>query len=223
MKNLDLRSPSCLLFVGRPKRGKSNAIKHIILKHSLDKFPESAKYEFGIVFTRTSFNNDYSFIPDEYVFDGYDESVLEKYLEGLKGEIAKGNKVPANYVIFDDLIGLLNKHDPFLINFFGTHRHTNTHIYLATQHLKSGANTTLREICTHAIVFNSKQTNTLQSLYENVGQLFPTIGEFKDNFWDITKEPYTAMLYLQDADNIEDNYMYYKAPDTTSWEYRLDY
>ena len=223
MKNLDLSSPSCILFVGKPKKGKTNALRFIILKNSLEKFKGSANYEFGIVFTRTSFNSDYDFIPSEYVYDGYDEDVLRQYLDGLKEQINKGHKIPANYVVFDDNIGLLSKSDAFLTNFLGTHRHTNTHIFLATQHLKTGASTTLREICTHALIFNSKQTNTLQSLYENFGQLFKNIGDFKDNFWDITRNKYTAMLYLQDVDNIDDNYLHYKAPDTSQWQYSLEY
>ena len=223
MENLDLSEVSCLLFVGKPKKGKSNAIRYIILKNSLDKFKGSAKYEFGICFTRTKFNGDYDFLPEEYVYDGYDEEVLERYLKALEEQISQGKKVPANFVIFDDLIGLLSKNNPFLTNFLGTHRHTNTHIFLATQHLKTGASTTLREICSHAILFNSKQTNTLQSLFENFGQFFDTIGDFKDNFWDITREKFTAMLYLQDIDDINDNYLSYQAPDTSDWDYKLEY
>ena len=223
MKNLDLSTPSVLLFCGKPNKGKSVAIKFTILKHTLDKFQGCAKFQFGIVFTRTSYNSDYDFIPSDYVYDGYDEDILRQYLDGLKSEIENGKSVPPNFVVFDDLIGLLSKNDPFLTNFLGTHRHTNTYIFLATQHLKTGASTTLREVCSHAIIFNSKQTNTIQSLYENFGQMFDNIGDFKDNFWDITKTPYTAMLYLQDTDNIEENYLAYKAPDTSQWDYTLDY
>jgi hypothetical protein len=65
--------------------------------------------------------------------------------------------------------------------------------------------------------------NTLQALYENFGQLFENFGEFKDNFFDITRGPYTAMLYIQDIDNVADNYLYYRSPDTTHWDYVLDY
>ena len=179
MKNLDLSSPAVLLFCGKQKRGKTNALRYILLKNSLDKFKGSAKFEFGIVFSRTgTFNGDYDFIPNEYIYDTYDDSILEQYLSGLKTEMQNGKKIPANFVVFDDMISLLSKTNPLLTNFFGTHRHTNTYIFLATQHLKTGANTTLREVCTHALVFNSKQTNTIQSLYENIGQLFRTVGEF---------------------------------------------
>jgi hypothetical protein len=221
--NLDLTTPACILLVGKPKRGKTNSIRFIIQKHSLDKFKGSAKFQMGIVFTRTKFNQDYSFLPDETVFNGYDEDILRKYLETLENHISEGNEAPANFVIFDDLIGLLSKNDPFLTNFLGTHRHTNTTIFLATQHLKTGASTTLREVCTHAIIFNSKTWNTITSLYENFGTLFPKLEQFKHTMQDITKEQYTAMLYLSDEDNIANNYLQFKCPDTSDWDYQIDF
>ena len=223
MRNLDLSTPSCLLFVGKPNKGKSNCIRYLITKNSLDKFKGSAKFQFGIVFTRTKFNHDYDFLPDEYVFEGYDENVLRQYLEGIQQHVADGNKPPANFVVFDDLIGLLSKNDPFLTNFLGTMRHTSTYIFLAAQHLKTSASTTFREVCTHAIIFNSKTYNTIQSLFENFGGLFPDVNSFRDTLQDITKEPYTAMLYLQDEDDVNKNYLSYKCPDTSNWDYTLEY
>ena len=222
-QNLDLSYPSCILLVGKPRRGKTNAIRFLLIKHSLDKFKGSAGFEFGLVFTRTKFNHDYDFLPDDYVIEGYDEEVLMKYLEGLEQEIAKGNKVPPNFIVFDDLIGLLSKNNPFLTNFLGTHRHTNTHIFLATQHLKTGASTTLREVCDKSIIFNSKTFNTTQSLFENFGGLFSNVSEFRKCLQEITQEPFTAMLYLLDEDNIAKNYLKWKAPDTSDWDYKLDY
>lgn len=223
MKNLDLRHPACILLCGKPRKGKTNCIRFLIQKHSLDRFQGCAKFEFGICFVRTKFNHDYDFLPDEYVYEGYDQEVLEQYLNGIQESVAQGNKAPANFVIFDDLIGLLSKNDPFLINFFGLHRHTNTTILLATQHLKSGASTTLREVCTHAVIFNSKTFNTITSLYENFGGLFPNLEEFKKCLQETTAEPYTAMLYMQDEDNMNKNYVKFKCPDVSKWDYQLDY
>ena len=224
MDNLDLSSPSCILLVGKPKKGKTTALKYLLLKNSLDNFEGSANFEFGLVFSKSKFTGEYDFIENqEYVFEDYDESILEKYLNKLKETLENGNEVPNNFVVFDDMIGVLNKLSPFFVNFLGTHRKTNTSIFFATQHLKTGSSTTLREITTHALIFNSKQMNTLQAVYENFGAMFKNIGEFKDNFWDITKEPYTAMLYLQDVDTIDDNYLSYKAPDISNWDYQLKY
>jgi hypothetical protein len=130
-----IEKPSVLLFVGKPGKGKSNAIKWFILKHSVD----IKMYNFGIVFARTKFNEDYYYIDNRFVYGNYDQNILTQYLNNLQMYRMKNKKPPArNFVIFDDLIGLLGKNDPFLINFFGTHRHTNTDVYLATQHLNTG-------------------------------------------------------------------------------------
>lgn len=223
-QNLDLSYPSCILLCGKPRAGKSSCIKFLLCKHSLDRFKGCAKFEFGLVFTRTKFNTFYSqFLPEEYVIEGYDEDILMKYLQGLEDEISKGNKVPPNYIVLDDLIALLQKNNPFFTNFLATHRHYNTTIFLATQHLKTGANTTLRECCSHAIIFNSKTFNTTQSLFENFGGLFKNVADFRRCLQETTKEPYTAMLYISDEDNIDKNYLKLKCPDTTNWDYRLDY
>lgn len=221
--NLDLSKNACLLFVGKCNKGKTNGIKFLLQKHSLDNFKGCAKYQFGIVFTRTKFNHDYDFLPDEYVIEGYDQEILARYLQGLEDEISKGKKTPKNFVVFDDLIGLLSKNDPFLTNFLATSRHTNTHIYLATQHLKTGANTTLREVCTHGIIFNSKTFNTTQSLYECFGGLFANVKKFRKCLQETTKEPYSAMLYITDIEDINKNYLSWKAPDTSDWNYTLKY
>lgn len=221
--NLNLKYPSCILLCGKPRSGKSACIKFLLLKHSLDNFKGAANFEFGLVFTRTKFNGDYNFLPDSYVIEGYDEEVLMKYLQGLENEIANGKKIPPNFIVFDDLIALLNKNNPFLLNFFGTHRHTNTHIFLATQHLKTGASTTLREVCSAAVIFNSKTYNTTQSLYENFGGLHKDVNSFRRNLQEVTSEKHSAMLYLQEEDNIAKNYLKFKCPDVKNWDYTLDY
>ena len=221
--NLDLTTPSCLLFVGKPKRGKTNCIRYIIQKHSLDKFKGSANFQMGLVFVRSKFSHDYDFMPDEAVINGYDEDILSKYLNALEEYIDQNGEPIHNFVVFDDLIGLLSKNSPFITNFLGLHRKYGTTIFLATQHLKTGASTTLREVCTHSIIFNSKTWNTITSLYENFGSLFQRLEDFKGNMQDITKEKFTAMLYLADEDNIDKNYLEYKCPDTSDWEYTLDF
>jgi hypothetical protein len=86
------------------------------------------------------------------------------------------------------------------------------------QHLNTGASTLLKEIASHSICFNSKQLNTIESIWKNFGQLWDNYNEFKENFLDITKEKFTAMLYLQEVDEIENNYLQWKAPDMTKYK-----
>jgi hypothetical protein len=95
-------------------------------------------------------------------------------------------------------------------------------VYLAT-HLNTGANTTLREITTYAILFGSRQKNTIESLFDNFGQLFENIKAFKEHYFKITSAPFTAMLYDNRNEEIDDNYKRFKAPDMSKVKYKLDF
>ena len=203
----------CLVCIGACGKGKSVAISYILLKNLVDrKF-----FQFGLVFTNTKFSNEYHYLPDKYVIGGYDEEILKKYLNKLAKYKEKYGEVPPNFIVFEDLIGLIRKQDPFLVSFFGSHRHLSCHLIFSFQHLNTGASTLLREISTHALCWNSKQMNTMESIWLNFGQLFDNFEHFKKNFLDITKKKYSAMLYLQENDELENNYFVFKAPDMTKY------
>ena len=144
-----------ILLCGKQGSGKTNAVRHLLLKHTVD----LKIYDVILVFTQTKFDGEYDFLPDNMVVEGYNEQILQSFLQLLSSQIdkKKGTTAPRNAIVFDDLIGLLSKHDPFLINFFGTLRHFSSDVYLPVQHLNTGSSTILRNITTHAILFNSKQ------------------------------------------------------------------
>jgi len=219
MSDIDFSEPQIVLLVGRPKRGKSNAIKYFILKNTVKK----KLFKFGLTFTRTRFNKDYDYLPEDSVISGFQQDILESYIEHLEQIKEGGDDIPSNFIIFDDLIGLLSKNNPFLTNIFGTHRHFNTSIFLATQHLKTGANTTFREIVNHGVFFNSKNRNTIEALYEEFGQLFDNVNDFKEHFFKVTSEPFTAMLYNQDEDDVDHNYLQFKASDMSGVNIKLEF
>ena len=58
----------------------------------------------------------------------------------------------------------------------------------------------------------------MESIWVNFGQLFENFDHFKQNFLDITKEPYSAMLYLQENDDLDNNYFTFKAPDMSKFK-----
>lgn len=214
---LDFTHPQVVVCVGKPKRGKSNATKWMILKNSVDK----RVFKYGIVFTRTSFNQDYNYVPDKYVYSEYDPEILQSFING----ISELDKKESCFVIFDDQQGLLNRNDPTLVNFISIHRHLNCTIIFNFQYLY-GAFPILRSCATMALMFNAKGKRTIEGLYENFGQLFDSFDEFKNYFLSLTSEPYVAMLYLQDNDDINDNYYYFKSPDMSQKKFKkikLDY
>ena len=50
-------------------------------------------------------------------------------------------------------------------------------------------------------------------MYDAIGGEFNNEREFKAALDEATQKKYSCLLYIQDADNIEDKYMTYLAPD----------
>lgn len=198
-----------IVLVGRSGRGKSHLMRYLLT----DMFSRG-KLKFGLVFTKTKYNNDYDFLPSNRVIEGFDEGKLETYFNNLKKIKESKKKVPPNFIIFDDLQGVLTNQTRFMINFLATHRHLNITVFTAVQYLGSSnsVNPLAREQTSLAILFQSRTRRTLENIYNAWGGLFPTFDEFKDHFLTATQEKYTAMVYSEHVDNIEDNYISIQAP-----------
>ena len=204
---LDFTTPQISVFLGKPKKGKSWALRWAVLKNTLD----NKIFKYGIVFTRTKFNGDYNWLPDEYVYEDYDPMILQQYLDGLKK--LPEDQLEPSFIIFDDIQGVLNGNDKVLTSLNACHRHFKISIFYCFQYIYGhGSTPVLRECTTMAFLFNSKGKRTLEALYENFGQLFDSFNEFKEYYLECTKDKYTAMLYIQDIDNKEDNYFQFTAP-----------
>ena len=213
-------TPRVVLCIGKPKKGKSNAIKYWVLKNTI----KQPVFQIGIIFSRTGgMGREYDYVPDEYVHQGYDEGKLGAYINELEKYVKKHGRPVPNFVVFDDLLGLLNKRDPFLMNFLAVHRHLGCTVFMAFQHLNYGTSTTMREICTHAVLFSSKSFNTMRSLFENFGTMFKDYRAFKKAFFHITGNKWCGMLYIQEEDDILKNYMSFCAPNMDKYNYKIKY
>lgn len=215
-------TPQICVCIGKPKRGKTYTTFWMILKHTVD--PRSKIFKYGIVFSQTAnFNHDYDYIPEKYIYEGYNPEILQQYLDGIK----KQKHIQPSFIIFDDIQGLLNSQDPVLNSLIACHRHYKISLFFNFQAITGhhASFPLLRDCATIAIVFNAKGERTLRALYENFGQLFDDFQSFKKYFLDLTSEQFVAMLYLQDVDNIEDNYLYFKCPPNMNKfkDIKLDY
>jgi hypothetical protein len=200
------------VIVGKGGSGKSTFIKWFIADRV-----ENAGWKFGLVFCSTKFNKMYNFLPDDKVIEGYDEDILKKYVNNLKKIAEKiGNEnLPESFIIFDDLVGILENNTDWWTNFVTISRHLHINLILSVQYLtgRKAITPVMREQTTHAIMFKSKTNNTIENLYKNYGQLFDTMHEFKDFFWSMTAEKHTALLFIQSGDDKDDSYYSIKSPD----------
>ena len=214
---IDFKIPQIVVCIGKPNKGKSNTVKYFILKNSVDK----KHFKYGLVFSKTAnFNHDYDYLPN-YIYEGYQPEILQQYLEGIK----KQNNIQPSFIIFDDIQGLINSQDPILNSLIACHRHYKISLFFCFQAI-SGHHASfplLRECCTMSVMYNSKGTKTLKALYDNFGQLFENYNDFKDHFLQLTSEPFVAMLFQQDIDELTENYKYFKSPDMSKYKIKLDY
>lgn len=210
MEELDFTKSRIVLCIAKCGAGKTNAVKQIILKNSL---PPKNIFQFGIVFTRTKYSDDYTYIDDRFVIQGYQEDILRKWMKNLeKIKSEKKKDMPHNWIIFDDLIGLLSTRDPFLINLFATHRHQNTTCFILGQSLKQSATVVLREVVSYGILFNSKRFDTMDAFWREFAMEFETFKDFKKHFFKVTKKKYHALLYDSSQEDPKKNFLQIKFP-----------
>ena len=207
MKDINFHKPKVVVCVGKPRMGKSNMVKYLLLKNMLNK----KIFKFGIVFTRTKFNDDYDYIPEKYIYTEYKPEILKKYMNGLEKLKKKTGSIPPNFVVMDDQQGLLNRQDSILTNFVSSHRHFSCSFFANFQYL-FGASPLLRECTTNAIMFRSVGLRTINGLFENFGMLWDNVQEFKEYFHKNTQKKYTAIMYEQKINEKDDNYKRIKAP-----------
>ena len=85
-----LDRPSIILLVGRPASGKTTALKAII--HQIVKMK---KPSFGRFYVSTKWSLDFTFVPDDNVFEDYTQDHLEQYVLKIKGWGEKNPKKKA--------------------------------------------------------------------------------------------------------------------------------
>lgn len=213
------KRPFFMVACGKSMKGKSHFIKFLIT----DRFKQG-KLKFALVFTTTKFNKDYDFLPEKSIMEGYDEEILEQYVNNLKQVREKEGKVEPNVIIFEDCVGILNNQTNFFTNWVSMCRHLNTSVILSGQYLlgRNAISPICREQITHCLMFQSRTKRTIEALYNSFGGLFDSEKLFKEYFFQATKQPYTAMLYIEQEDDIDKNYITVIAPEKYQ-QYKITY
>ena len=193
------RDPNILLFIGKPKSGKSHAIKSIMYNYAKMKH-----FKFGYVFVSTKYNHEYDYLPDKWVGDKYSDKNLEKYIKYLENMMSQVGSMPPNFLILDDLLGRINFYSPEVVHFLSTFRHTKTTVFLTSQYLGArGSSTALREYANYVFIWRSTSGASVNLLYSSFGQ-FSNANQRKqfENINDFVK----LLLEATDLDKEEAKY-----------------
>jgi hypothetical protein len=193
------------VLVGSCGSGKTHLLEFCMYKYALQRH-----YKFGVVFSQSKFTGDYRWAPEEYVRE-YDEDWFLAYWENMKQKVedgvekhGDGHKIPRNFVVFDDSLGLLNSSGKFL-NFIATHR-TSTDIWILTQALtaRGSCATVVRLNTTYAFMFPTASLDCKKGLHQNFGGMLP-YDRFCRELDDLRKRKYSCLLLRNLADATPEN------------------
>jgi hypothetical protein len=204
----DMEFPALIMSIGKPKRGKSYLTRYLITYFSVVK----PIFKGGIIFCATQeLNSDWHQFPEKSVITGYTDEKLKMWADRLKERKTQGKLVPT-FIVFDDLMGVLQK-SKYFDQFLSTYRHYHVTIFLNNQYLASSTSSTLaREQTSYLFAFKSETTRTNKCIYEWFGQIYDTFDEFKKVFRERTKEPHTAMLHIEGEEDKSKNDFSFRAP-----------
>ncbi|ETO00119.1 hypothetical protein RFI_37338, partial [Reticulomyxa filosa] len=74
-KIYDFNKPLSIIVIGKKGKGKTNLVRHLILRNTV----HNHYFHFGMVFTGTKYDNEYDYLPDDKVVEGWNEQVFQKY------------------------------------------------------------------------------------------------------------------------------------------------
>jgi hypothetical protein len=165
------------------------------------------------VFTLTAFTGDYDYLKSTCIdmHGDYDEGRLQNHIESLRTNKLKHGSVAPNFVLLDDLMGLMKHYSPFLQSFITTFRHTNTTIIITAQSLSRGTSTTLRECVDFAFMFNTINQSQINMFFEYWCGMFKNKKIFTEVFTTITSSPHTCLVYEKMKPSIYESYFAFRA------------
>lgn len=217
--------PKIFVLCGSCASGKSHMLKYCFSIYGARK-----QFKFGLCFTSTKFTGDYDYLPEKSVRE-FDMDYLENYIKHLREKIVAGKNqhgskwnLPANFVVIDDSIGLV-QNSGFFANFIATHRHTKTTIFMLTQQLTAAksVSTVLRANTSYALIWPSAMQNVLDGLWKSYGQFYKFV-DFKKELDECRKRKYSCLVFKNSPDHTtaEESYTRIKAPaDIPDFELRF--
>lgn len=175
---MNLKPPYIALLPAKPGSGKSHAIRYLLAEQQEKPFGE--RWEIVIVFSKTKFNDSYSYLPDSWIHQNYKESVI-KTLMKIQAQCRKQNRKQLSIlIIFDDCLNNQVYQNSTFQDLIANHRHFNFSIIFATQYLNRTTPIILRESTSYVLCFKQFGKNSQDAIYSAWGSLYMTRDEFNE-------------------------------------------
>lgn len=216
--NFRLELPCNIILVGMTKSGKTHLLKCLMALHC-------DFFNYGVCFSSTSFNNDYEFLPDEYVYEDYQEEIVVNIMKNQRNFIeqykqGKIKRIPEAFIIIDDQLGLLELHKKrnLFDILFAKSRHLHISIFLSIQTC-AYLSTTIRANSMYVFITVIKNSS-IKMMYD-VSRGFNSENEFRD-YLDKNCVDYRVIMFDNSDVYTKDFCKIIRAPENIP-EFYLDY
>jgi hypothetical protein len=196
-----IKSESCFIILN----GRSGSGKSYLLKYLMREFSIHNPFSYGVVMSNTAFEGSFSYIPNKYIYEEYDENVIKSMISIQKKNLMKGFRNRA-FLILDDCCSENELSNDILkkLSIMGRHYLITTIVTTQYCHLVPP---TLRANSNYNIFFNVGQgRRELEGIYNSYGQRFASYSEFKKFYYD-NIENHKFIMYSGDG------YKVFRAPD----------
>jgi hypothetical protein len=200
---MEIKIPSVIILAGKPQSGKSYLIKYFMYEHR-------KVFDYGIVLTKTKFNDGYNYIPSNYIHPDYDDTKIKSLMKIQADLHHKGVKKNA-FIILDDCLTSETNSQTFT-DLITQHRHYNITVIISTQYIYK-INPTIRECTNYAIIFRPSTDRSIKALFESYGSHFNKLDDFKKYVIENTGEYQFVFVDVNSqSDEIGKIYRVLKAP-----------
>lgn len=157
---MNVPTPSIILLIGKPKRGKSYFIRYLNYMWAVNR----GTFNHVLVFSGSaSFTEDFSYVPEDYIHT-WDEEVLKNFIE-----MQKENGYQA-LLILDDVVGIAKMQTDLFEQIISTHRHLNLTIVISMQRMTKYISTLIRTCAGYAGIFKQDSLNERKSVWSDFCQ-----------------------------------------------------
>lgn len=209
--------PTNILVLGKPRHGKSHFTKQL-----LNELFKRKLVKFGIVMSSTAaLSGDFDFIPKPYIIDAQDKAqAADKFNQHIQllrdyGKKHGKEKIPPNFIVFDDVVGKMGNYEETILNFMTTFRHTNSYVITCTQTISKGTSTVLRDCIEWLFIFTrtgESKDRVLKPIWNDFAS-FLKLDDFIKLLGSITNRDYFALVInICAKDDDPDKFIGYRAP-----------
>ena len=154
-----LTLPTCIMLSGPSKSGKSHLARYLV------RLLAPTRFDYVFVFTSV-INDDYNFLPDEFIFPNLSEDAVKKILN-LQRQPGAGNCL----VILDDVLSNRVLKSEVLKFFIRAYRHHKITLIITTQYIHT-IDPIYREQSEYVAIFRPATARSFAALFESFGGSF---------------------------------------------------